>query len=70
MTAAAPAFVDSDHNVSMTFYVYRYDDGSVQIRKPHDNEVATQSGIHTINMTADEARSLARILSKPRGITT
>lgn len=57
--------IDVEHNVTMTFYVYRYSDGSVQIRKPYENDPAQQLGIHTINMTDTEAKALVRLLSRP-----
>lgn len=60
-----PELIDVEHNVGMSFYVYRYSDGSVQVRKPHGNEVARQHGIHTINLSEAEGKALARILSRP-----
>ena len=60
-----PKLVDVEHNVSMSFYLYRYSDGSVQVRKPEGNEVARQHGIHTINLTKAEVGALARILARP-----
>lgn len=56
--------IDVESNSPVTFYVYRYSDGSRQVRKPEDNEVARQHGIHTINVTAKEAKALARILTR------
>jgi hypothetical protein len=61
-----PELIDVDTNTGggMTFYVYRFADGSVKIRKPEGNDVARQHGIHTINLTAAESRALARILAR------
>lgn len=60
-----PELIDVEHNVSMSFWVYRYSDGSMQVRKPEGNETARQHGIHTINLTEDEGKALARILARP-----
>lgn len=63
----APLLIDIEASRAKggsTFHVYRFDDGSVQIRKPHDNEVARQHDVHTINLTAPESKSLARILAR------
>jgi hypothetical protein len=59
-----PTFIDIECNTPTTFYVYRYPDGSVQIRKPRDNEPARQHGIHTINLTEKEGHQLAAILKR------
>lgn len=57
--------VDTVGSGDVAFYVYRYSNGSVQVRKSHGNEVARQHGIHTINLTEAEGKALARILNKP-----
>ena len=61
-----PELVNVEHNTpGMNIYVFYYEDGSTQIRKPEGNEVARQHGIHTINLTAKETRALGRLLLRP-----
>jgi hypothetical protein len=59
-----PELIGVGYNREATFHVYRYSDGSVQIRKPEDNEVARQHGIHTINLTDAERKAMAKILAR------
>lgn len=50
-------FIDVEHNVSMTIYVFRYSDGSAEIR--------TLGGSKCIDLSADEAKAVGKILSRP-----